>query len=167
MGQKVNPIGLRLGITRTWNSIWYAKKNYADLLHEDTSIRRFIHGELHHAGISRVEIERAADQVRINVRAARPGIIIGKRGQEVERIKNEIQKLVPGKQVYINILEVKTPEADAQLVAEAIALQLERRISFRRAMKRALANAERCGVQGIRIRCAGRLGGAEIARPAR
>lgn len=164
MGQKVNPIGLRLGITRTWNSVWFNKSNYAELLHEDERIRRYLRSNLHHAGISRIEIERAADQVRINVRAARPGIIIGKRGQEVERIKGELQKMVNNRQVFINILEVKTPETDAQLVAQGIAMQLERRVSFRRAMKRALANAERYGAKGIRILCSGRLGGAEMAR---
>ncbi|HNS45431.1 MAG TPA: 30S ribosomal protein S3, partial [Alphaproteobacteria bacterium] len=164
MGQKVNPIGLRLGITRTWNSIWFNKKNYSELMHEDERIRKFLRKELHHAGISGINIERAADQVRVNVRTARPGIIIGKRGQEVERVKQQVQELVKNKQVFINILEVKNPDVDAQLVAEGIALQLERRVSFRRAMKRALSNSERAGAKGIRILCAGRLGGAEMAR---
>ncbi len=163
MGQKVNPIGLRLGIVSTWNSRWYAGKNYADLLHEDLKIKKFIKTNLYHAGISRIEIERAAEQVRINVHTAKPGIIIGKKGAEVDRIKRDLQKMTD-RQVYINIIEVKNAELDAQLVAEGIALQLERRVAFRRAMKKAVISALRFGAKGIKVSCGGRLGGAEMAR---
>ncbi|MBN1356441.1 30S ribosomal protein S3 [bacterium] len=163
MGQKVNPIGLRLGIVKTWSSRWYSDKGYARNLHEDLLIRKYIHNELKHAGISRVEIERAADQIRINIHTARPGIIIGTRGAEVDRIKKSIQEITD-KQIFLNIREVKEPEMDAQLVSESIAIQLERKVSFRRAMKKALGSALRCGAKGIRIACAGRLGGAEMSR---
>lgn len=163
MGQKVNPIGLRLGIVKSWASKWYADKGYAKLLHEDLKIRKFIHNELKHAGISRVEIERAAEQIRVNIHTARPGIIIGTRGAEVDRIKKTIQGMTD-KQVFLNIREVKNPELDAQLISESVAIQLEKKVAFRRAMKKALASALRFGAKGIRIACSGRLGGAEMSR---
>jgi small subunit ribosomal protein S3 len=163
LGQKVNPIGLRLGIVKTWASKWYSDKEYAKLLFEDLTIRRFIHKELKHAGISRVEIERAADQIRVNIHTARPGIIIGTRGAEVDRIKKTIQGMTD-KQAFLNIREVKNPELDAQLVSESIAIQFEKKVAFRRAMKKALAGALRFGAKGIRICCSGRLGGAEMSR---
>ena len=163
MGQKVNPIGLRLGIVKSWSSKWYADKEYARLLHEDLSIRKFIQKELKHAGISKVEIERAAEQIRINIHTARPGIIIGTRGAEVDRVKKSIQGMTD-KQVFLNIREVKNPELDAQLISESIAIQLEKKVGFRRAMKKALAGALRFGAKGIRICCSGRLGGAEMSR---
>lgn len=163
MGQKVNPISLRLGINKTWSSIWFAKKNYAALLHEDIMIRKHIKELLYHAGISRVEIERAGDRVRVNIYTARPGIVIGKKGAEVDKLRDVIQKKV-GKPVSINIKEVRKAELDAQLVAENVALQLVRRVAFRRAMKKAVTSTMRFGAKGIRIACAGRLAGAEMAR---
>ncbi len=163
MGHKVNPIGLRIGITRNWDSRWYAEKDFPQLVYEDYSIRRHIKKKLYHAGISRIEIERAANKIRIKIHTARPGIVIGKKGAEIEALRQELQKMT-GKEVFIDIQEVRRPELDAQLVAENIALQLERRISFRRAMKRAVGLAMRFGAGGIRVQCAGRLGGAEIAR---
>ena len=163
MGQKVHPVGFRLGINKTWQSNWYARKNYADLLHEDFMIRGYIKGRLHHAGISRVEIERASNRSKINIHTARPGIIIGKRGAEVDRLKNELQELTQ-KQVSINIREIRKAEIDAQLVAENISLQLERRVAFRRAMKKAITSALRFGAKGIRVESSGRLAGAEMAR---
>src|ERR671931_2471036 len=163
MGQKVHPIGFRLGINRTWQSNWYAKRNYADLLHEDLMIRRHIKTRLYHAGISKIEIERAANKAKINIYTARPGIVIGKKGAEIEKLKEEIAKLT-GRETYINIHEVRRPDLDAQLVAENVALQLERRVAFRRAMKESVSRAMRMGAQGVRIQCAGRLGGSEIAR---
>lgn len=163
MGQKINPIGLRLGITRSWDSKWFTNKGYADLLHEDLAIRNFVKTQLYHAGVSRVEIERAADKVRIFIWTAKPGIIIGKKGQAVEEIKKTIQKMT-GKQIFIKIREIKNAELEAQLVAENVAMQLERRISFRRAMKKAVSSALKFKAKGIRIACAGRLGGAEMAR---
>ncbi|HAR46700.1 MAG: 30S ribosomal protein S3 [Nitrospirae bacterium GWC2_57_13] len=163
MGQKVHPIGLRLGIIRTWDSRWFSKKNYAALLHEDIKIRKIVKERLMHAGVSKIEIERAGQKAKINIFTARPGIIIGKRGAEVDKLKKDLETLT-GKQLYINIQEIRRPELDAQLVAENIALQLERRIAFRRAMKKAVTSALRLGAQGIKINCAGRLGGAEIAR---
>ncbi|MFQ5903033.1 MAG: 30S ribosomal protein S3 [Candidatus Binatia bacterium] len=163
MGQKVNPIGLRLGINKTWSSNWFAKKNYSELLHEDIMIRKCIKDQLYHAGISRVEIERAGDRVRVNIHTARPGIVIGKKGTEVDRLRDELQKKV-GKSVSINIKEVRKAELDAQLVAENVALQLERRVAFRRAMKKAVTSTTRFGAKGIRIACAGRLAGSEMAR---
>ncbi|MBI4639208.1 MAG: 30S ribosomal protein S3 [Candidatus Tectomicrobia bacterium] len=163
MGQKVHPIGFRLGKYKTWQSIWYAEKNYADLLHEDIVIRKHIKEKLFHAGISKVEIERAGDRVKINIYTARPGIVIGKRGAEVDKLKNELQEMTK-KQVSINIKEVRKAELEAQLVAENVALQLERRVAFRRAMKKSVTSALRLGAKGIRIACAGRLGGAEMAR---
>ncbi len=163
MGQKVHPIGFRLGITKTWVSNWFAKKNYAKLLHEDIKIRDFIKKELSHGGISRVEIERMSNKTRVNIYTARPGIIIGKKGAEVDRLKKDLSKLTDS-QITINIQEVRKAEVDAQLVAENVALQLERRVAFRRAMKRAVTQARRLGAKGIRIACAGRLGGTEMGR---
>jgi small subunit ribosomal protein S3 len=163
MGQKVHPIGFRLGVTRTWSSRWFAKKDYANLLHEDHRIRRYIKEALYHAGISRIDVERSANRARISIHTARPGIIIGRKGSEVERLKNDIQART-GKEVHLNIEEVVHPELDSQLVAENIALQLQKRVAFRRAMKKAVQSALRLGADGIRIACAGRLGGAEIAR---
>ena len=163
MGQKVHPTGFRLGTTKTWQSNWYAKRNYADLLHEDLMIRGFIKDRLYHAGIAKVEIERAASRSKINIYTARPGIIIGKRGAEVDKLKNALQDLTK-KQVSINIREIRKAEIDAQLVAENVALQLERRVAFRRAMKKAITSALRFGAKGVRIESSGRLAGAEMAR---
>ncbi|MEE8393388.1 MAG: 30S ribosomal protein S3 [Rhodospirillales bacterium] len=163
MGQKVNPIGLRLGIIRTWDSRWYADDNYAKLLHEDLRIREFIHSRLAQAGVSRVVIERPAKKARITIHTARPGIVIGKKGADIEKLRKDIAK-VTGADVHVNIIEIRKPEIDAQLVAENVAQQMERRVSTRRAMKRVVQSAMRLGALGIRISCAGRLGGAEIAR---
>src|SRR2546426_881029 len=163
MGQKTHPIGFRLGSTRTWSSRWFATKAYAALLHEDVKIRRFIKDQLYHAGISKIDIERSANRARITISTARPGIIIGRKGSEVEKLKNELQART-GKEIYLNIEEVIHPELDAQLVAENVALQLQKRVAFRRAMKKAVTSALRLGADGIRIACAGRLGGGEIAR---
>ncbi len=163
MGQKVNPIGLRLGIVKTWDSRWYAGKNYADYILEDHKIRKFIKKKLFHAGISRIEIERSAKRVRLRIFTARPGIVIGKKGSEIEQLKKDLEKLI-SQEVLIDIQEVRKPEIDAQLVAENVALQIERRVAFRRAMKRGVSSAMRFGAQGIKIICSGRLGGAEMAR---
>ena len=163
MGQKVHPIGFRLGVIKTWDSSWYAKKNYAALLHEDIKIRNIVKERLTHAGVSKIEIERAGQKAKINIHTARPGIIIGKKGAEVDKLKKDLEAMT-GKQMYINIQEIRRPELEAQLVAENIALQLERRIAFRRAMKKSVTSALRLGAQGIKINCAGRLAGAEIAR---
>ena len=163
MGQKVNPIGLRLGINRTWDSRWYADANYADLLHEDLNIREFLRKRLQQAGISRIVIERPAKKARITIHTARPGVVIGKKGADIEKLRTELQKMTDS-EVHLNIVEIRKPEIDATLVAENIASQLERRVAFRRAMKRAVQSAMRLGAQGIRIQCGGRLGGAEIAR---
>jgi small subunit ribosomal protein S3 len=163
MGQKVHPIGFRLGVIKTWDSRWYAKKNYAALLHEDIKIRNIVKERLTHAGVSKIEIERAGQKAKINIHTARPGIIIGKKGAEVDKLKKDLEAMT-GKQMYINIQEIRRPELEAQLVAENIALQLERRIAFRRAMKKSVTSALRLGAQGIKINCAGRLAGAEIAR---
>ncbi len=163
MGQKVNPIGLRLGINRTWDSRWYADASYADLLHEDLNIRDFLRKRLQQAGISRIIIERPAKKARITIHTARPGVVIGKKGADIEKLRTELQKMT-GSEVHLNIVEIRKPEIDAVLVAENIASQLERRVAFRRAMKRAVQSAMRLGAQGIRIQCGGRLGGAEIAR---
>jgi len=163
LGQKVNPIGFRLGINKTWSSKWFAERNYSDLLHEDLRVRKHIKDKFFHAGISKIEIERASDKGKINIYTARPGIIIGRKGTEIEKVKKDIEKLMTG-DVIINILEVRRPETDAQLVAENIALQLIRRVAFRRAMKRSVTTAMKFGVKGIRVACAGRLGGAEMAR---
>jgi small subunit ribosomal protein S3 len=163
VGQKTNPVGLRLGIVRTWDSKWFASKNYADILEEDLVIKKYIKKRLHQAGISRILIERAADKTTVSIRTARPGLVIGRRGAQVDQLKDELQHLT-GKQVFLNIEEVKRPDGDAQLVAEHIAKQLEQRVSFRRAMKRAMSSAMRSGAQGVKIMCKGRLGGAEMAR---
>ncbi len=163
MGQKVHPIGFRLGIIKTWDSRWFSQKNYAALLHEDIKIRKIVKERLMHAGVAKVEIERAGQKAKINIHTARPGIIIGKKGAEVDKLKKDLEAMT-GKQMYINIQEIRRPELDAQLVSENIALQLERRIAFRRAMKKAVTSALRLGAQGIKITCAGRLAGAEIAR---
>jgi small subunit ribosomal protein S3 len=163
LGQKVNPIGFRLGIIKTWDSRWYAKADYAKLLHEDLKLRAFLKKRLYNSGVSKIEIERAANKAKINIFTARPGLIIGKKGSEVETLKKELAKLTD-KEIYLNIQEVRKPELDAQLVAENVALQLERRIAFRRAMKKSVTSALKFGAKGIRITCAGRLGGAEMSR---
>jgi len=163
MGQKVHPIGFRLGITRTWDSRWYSKRDYAKLLHEDIKLREYIKQKLFGAGIARIEIERAANKVKINVHTARPGIVIGKKGSGVETLKADVQKLSKN-EVFLNIVEVKKPEANAVLIAENVAAQLEKRVAFRRAMKKAMTSAFKQGIKGIKIRVSGRLGGAEIAR---
>jgi len=163
LGQKVHPVGIRLGINKTWQSRWYAEKNYANFLHEDLKIKKFIKKSFSHAGISRVEIERAAEKTTVNIYTARPGILIGRRGAEVDQLKKRLQTLTEH-DVHVNICEVRKAELDAQLVAENIALQLERRVAFRRAMKRSVTTAMRFGAEGIRVACAGRLGGAEMAR---
>ena len=163
MGQKVHPIGFRLGVIKTWDSRWFSQKNYASLLHEDIKIRKIVKERLMHAGVSKIEIERAGQKAKINIHTARPGIIIGKKGAEVDKLKKDLETMT-GKQMYINIQEIRRPELDAQLVAENIALQLERRIAFRRAMKKSVTSALRLGAQGIKIMCAGRLAGGEIAR---
>jgi len=163
MGQKVHPIGFRLGVIKTWDSRWFSQKNYAALLHEDLKIRKIVKERLMHAGVSKIEIERAGQKAKINIHTARPGIIIGKKGAEVDKLKKDLETMT-GKQMYINIQEIRRPELDAQLVAENIALQLERRIAFRRAMKKSVTSALRLGAQGIKIMCAGRLAGGEIAR---
>ncbi len=163
MGQKVNPIGFRLGIIRTWDSKWFANRGYDKLVYEDKQIREFIKERLFHAGISRIEIERAANIAKIRIHTARPGIVIGKKGAEIERLKNDLESMV-GREILIDIQEVRKPETDATLVAENIALQLVRRVAFRRAMKKAVTTALKFGAQGIKVSCAGRLGGAEMAR---
>ncbi|MBS1238400.1 MAG: ribosomal protein [Deltaproteobacteria bacterium] len=163
MGQKVNPIGFRLGGIKTWRSQWFAEKNYSELVHEDISIRKYLKKKLHHAGVSRIEIERAANKAKVNIYAARPGIIIGKKGSEIEKLKKELEG-VSNSEIIINILEVRKPEVDAQLVAENVALQLERRVAFRRAMKKCVTSSLKFGAKGIRVSCNGRLGGAEMAR---
>jgi small subunit ribosomal protein S3 len=164
MGQKSHPRGLRLGIIEGWDSKWYAAQNYSSLLREDLKLRDFIKKRLYHAGISRVEIERMANKAKVNIHTARPGIVIGKKGVEIDKLKTDIQKLMQGKEAFINIHEVRRPDLDPQLVAENIALQLERRVAFRRAMKEAVLRAMRMGAQGVRVQISGRLGGAEIAR---
>jgi small subunit ribosomal protein S3 len=164
MGQKINPIGMRLQINRTWDSRWYAdSKEYGDLLHEDLAIRAYIRKNASQAGISRVIIERPHKKCRVTIHAARPGVIIGKKGADIESLRKELAKLTAS-ELHLNIVEVRKPEIDAQLVAENIGQQLERRVSFRRAMKRAVQNAMRMGALGVRVNCSGRLGGAEIAR---
>ena len=163
MGQKVHPIGYRLGFNKTWNSRWFAEKDYAKLLHEDLKIRKMVKDKLAHAGISKVEIERSGNQAKINIHTARPGIIIGRKGVEVDKLKSELEATT-GRQIYINIKEIRKPEVDAQLLSESIALQLERRVAYRRAMKKSVQAALRLGAQGIKITCAGRLAGGEIAR---
>ena len=163
MGQKVHPIGFRLGFNKTWRSRWYAEKEYANLLFEDLALKKDLKKRFAHAGVSRVEIERAANKLKISIFTSRPGIIIGRKGQEVDKLKQEIQKKT-GKEVFINIQEILKPELDAQLVSESVALQLEKRIAFRRAMRKAVDAALRFGARGIKVRVSGRLNGAEIAR---
>lgn len=164
MGQKVNPIGLRLGVNRTWDSRWFAEDDYAKLLLADLEMRKFLEKKLAAAGISHIVIERPAKKARVTIYCARPGVIIGKKGQDIETLKKELTKLAENNEVSVNIVEIRKPETDAKLVAENVAQQLEKRISFRRAMKRAVQSALRQGAEGIKISCAGRLGGAEIAR---
>jgi len=163
MGQKVNPIGFRLGINRTWDSRWYADREYGDLLHQDIHLREYIMDRLSQAGISRVVIERPAKKARITIHTARPGVVIGKKGADIEKLRQDIANITKG-DVTLNIVEIRKPEIDAKLVADNIAQQLMRRVAFRRAMKRAVQSAMRLGAEGIRINCGGRLGGAEIAR---
>jgi small subunit ribosomal protein S3 len=163
MGQKVHPIGFRLGYIKTWRSRWYAEKEYAGLLHEDLALKKDLKKRFGHAGVSRVEIERAANKLKITIHTSRPGIIIGRKGQEVDKLKQEVQKRT-GKEVFVNIQEILKPELDAQLVSESVALQLEKRIAFRRAMRKAVDAALRFGARGIKIKVSGRLNGAEIAR---
>ena len=163
MGQKVHPIGFRLGFNKTWRSRWYAEKEYANLLHEDIKLKKDLKKRFAHAGVSHVDIERAANKLKISIFTSRPGIIIGRKGQEVDKLKQEIQKKT-GKEVFINIQEILKPELDAQLVSESVALQLEKRIAFRRAMRKAVDAALRFGAKGIKVRVSGRLNGAEIAR---
>jgi small subunit ribosomal protein S3 len=163
LGQKVNPIGLRLGIIKTWESRWFGGKNYAQYIFEDYKLRKFVKQKLYHAGVSRIEIERSAKRIRLRIFTARPGIVIGKKGAEIAQLKKEIEKLT-AHEVLIDIQEIRKPEIDAQLVAENVATQLERRVAFRRAMKRSVQSALRFGALGIKVICAGRLGGAEIAR---
>src|SRR6059036_2047444 len=163
MGQKTHPIGLRLGIIKTWDSRWFGKRNYAELLREDLLIKRYLKKRLYQAGISRITIERKGDRITIGIRTARPGLVIGRKGEQVDKLSEEMKKLT-GKHVQLNIEEIKRADLDAQLVAEHIAKQLEQRVSFRRAMKKAIASSMRAGAQGIRIACSGRLGGSEMAR---
>jgi small subunit ribosomal protein S3 len=163
VGQKVHPKGFRLNVIEQWESRWFAGREYADLLHEDVKVRNFLKARLYHAGVSRIDIERAANKAKINIHTARPGIVIGKKGAEIEKLKQELARLT-ARECFLNIHEVRRPDLEAQLVAENVALQLERRVAFRRAMKEAVARAMRMGAQGIRIQCAGRLGGSEIAR---
>ncbi len=163
MGQKVNPIGLRLGIVKTWESRWFSDKNYADYVYEDYKLRKFLKKRLYHAGISRIEIERSAKRIKLRIYTSRPGIVIGKKGSEIAQLKKELEKMV-SREVLIDIKEVRKPEVDAQLVAENVANQIERRVAFRRAMKRCISSAMRFGAEGIKIICSGRLGGAEMAR---
>jgi small subunit ribosomal protein S3 len=163
LGQKVNPLGLRLGVIKSWDSRWFAGKDYAAFIEHDYNLREFLKKKLHHAGISKIEIERWAKRVRLRIYAARPGIVIGKKGAEIDQLKKELEKMV-AQEVVIDIQEVRKPEVDAQLVAENVALQIVRRVAFRRAMKRGVSSAMRFGAQGIKICCSGRLGGAEMAR---
>jgi small subunit ribosomal protein S3 len=163
MGQKVNPIGIRLGINRTWDSRWYAEEHYGDMLHEDIKLRKYLLDKLNGAGVSKVIIERPAKKARVTIHSARPGVVIGKKGADIEKLRLELSRMTKS-DVNLNIVEIRKPEIDAQLVAENIAQQLERRVAFRRAMKRAVQSAMRLGAEGIRINCGGRLGGAEIAR---
>ena len=165
MGQKVNPIGFRLGITKTWSSRWYAgKKDFAKFLHEDIKVRRHVHKTFAQAAVSKVEIERASEKIRVNVHTARPGVIIGRKGADIDRLREDLQGMTGNKEVHINIREIKNPAIEAQLVAENIALQLEKRIAFRRAMKKAIQQAIDSGAKGIKVQTKGRLAGSEIAR---
>lgn len=163
MGQKVHPFGFRLGFNRTWQSRWYAEKNYAPLLHEDLTLRTDLRKRLSHAGVARVDIERAANNVKITIHTSRPGIIIGRKGAEVDKLRDDLQKKT-GRGIFINIMEIHKPELEAQLVSESVALQIERRVAFRRAMKKAIESAVRFGAKGVKLRVSGRLAGSEIAR---
>ena len=163
MGQKVNPIGLRLNIVKTWNSIWYADRDYATFFIEDQKIRKFLKKRLYHAGVSKIEIARTGDKVRVKIHTARPGIVIGKKGSEIENLKADLEKFTK-RECHVDIQEVRRPEADAQLVAENVAMQMERRVAFRRAMKKAVNVALKFGAKGVKIACSGRLGGAEMSR---
>lgn len=163
MGQKVNPVGLRLGINRTWDSNWFEERNFADKLKEDLTIRKYVRARLDHAGISKIEVERTAKKITLTIYTARPGIVIGRKGAEVDKLKVELQRITH-KDVQLNIEEIKRPELDAYLIARNVANQLESKISFRRAMKKAIMSARRMGAEGVKIACAGRLGGAEMAR---
>ncbi|MBL9033725.1 MAG: 30S ribosomal protein S3 [Rhodospirillaceae bacterium] len=163
MGQKVNPIGLRVGINRTWDSRWYANRDFANLLHEDLKLKKYLTERLGQAGVSRIVIERPAKKARVTIHTARPGVVIGKKGADIEKLRGDLSKMT-GSEVSLNIVEIRKPEIDAKLIADNIAQQLERRVAFRRAMKRAVQSAMRLGALGIRINCSGRLGGAEIAR---
>ena len=163
MGQKVNPIGLRLGIVKTWESRWFASKKYSDYILEDFDIRKYLKKKLGHAGVSKIEVERSSKRVRLRIFTSRPGIIIGKKGAEIVQLKQDVEKMI-SQDVIIDIQEIRKPELDAQLVAENIALQIVRRVAFRRAMKRGIASAMRFGAQGVKVICSGRLGGAEMAR---
>lgn len=163
MGQKVHPYGFRLGFNKTWQSRWFAKKEYADLLHEDLKLRETLKTRFQHAGVSKVEIERAANKLKIDIHTSRPGIIIGRKGTEVDKLKAEIQRKT-NREVFVNIQEIQKPELDAQLIAESVAMQLEKRVAFRRAMRKAVESALRFGARGIKVRVSGRLNGAEIAR---
>ena len=163
MGQKVNPIGLRLNIVKTWNSIWYADRDYATFFIEDQKIRKFLKKRLYHAGVSKIEIARTGEKVRVKIHTARPGIVIGKKGSEIENLKADLQKFTK-RECHVDIQEVRRPEADAQLVAENVAMQMERRVAFRRAMKKAVNVALKFGAKGVKIACSGRLGGAEMSR---
>jgi small subunit ribosomal protein S3 len=166
VGQKTHPIGFRLGVNKTWASRWFSVREYSNFLHEDLKLRDFLKKKLNHAGVSRVDIERLANKVKINIHTARPGIVIGKKGTGIDQLRGEVQKLSKS-EIFINILEVRKAEADAQLIAASIADQLQKRVAFRRAMKKAMSQAFKFGVKGIKIQCAGRLGGAEIARTER
>ena len=163
MGQKVHPKGFRLGVIETWESRWFAKRGYAELLHEDLRLREHLKKQLFHAGVAQIEIERFANKLKVNIHTARPGIVIGKKGTEIDRLKEEIAKLT-SREPFVNVHEVRRPDLEGQLVAENVALQLERRVAFRRAMKEAVSRAMRMGAQGVKIQCSGRLAGAEIAR---
>lgn len=163
MGQKVHPIGMRLGINKTWTSQWYSNREYKEMLHEDLKIRKYVKKKLYHAGVAAINVERTGNKVKINIHTARPGIVIGKKGMEIENLKKEVQKFTD-KEVFINIHEIRKAEIVPQLIAESIALQLQRRVSFRRAIKKAVATAMKLGAQGIKVMVAGRLGGAEMAR---
>lgn len=163
MGQKVHPYGFRLGFNRTWMSRWFDKRRYSELLHEDLALRRDLKKRLSHAGVARIEIERAANKLKINISTSRPGIIIGKRGAEIDKLRDEVHART-GREVFINIQEILKPELEAQLLSESVAIQLEKRVAFRRAMRKAIESAQRFGAKGVKVRVSGRLGGSEIAR---
>ncbi|MGI6096615.1 MAG: 30S ribosomal protein S3 [Dethiobacteria bacterium] len=163
MGQKISPTGFRIGVIRDWDAKWYADKNYTELLHEDLQLRNYLAKKMEGSSVSRIEIERAANNIRLNIHTAKPGMVIGKGGSGVEELRKDVEKIT-GKKSFINIIEIKTPELDALLVAEGIASQLERRVAFRRAMKQAIARTMRAGAKGIKVACSGRLGGTEMAR---